>query len=133
MTLTVFWDFFRFLDIVLWALGFAIALRVMILYAAVYTHRHDDRERRKSAGLLPLHVWVIAMSWLLLSASAASSNIAKLGEPFTLLIPLNLLGFSLGLAALVIIMRYERRRVNPPDPRVQNTTTVPQPEGTRRG
>lgn len=61
-------------------------------------------------GLLPLHVWLVTASTLLLVAAECGTVASKIGQtPVWYGTPLALVAFSLLLASLVTVAQYENR------------------------
>lgn len=62
-------------------------------------------------GILPMHVWMIGSSYMLLVFGAVSQNIIQIGHDPNIYLALNAAAFPLGVTALSLIHRYEYRQV----------------------
>lgn len=94
-------DILRGISVALWAASVAVAAEVLRLYYIAY-------RQTRARGLLPAHVSLIASSYLILGANALAASLWGAGSDLPIYATVNIIGFGLGLAALLVIRRYER-------------------------
>lgn len=94
----------RFVCVVLAAVQIGMTLRIAQRYYQIW--KSFGKERR---GLLPHHVWLIGLAYTMLLGEAVSQNIARLGDPFSWHLPVNLVAFSVGTYALVDMIRFQQK------------------------
>lgn len=82
---------------ILWLVTVPLAVTVLIGYGA--------RHKREAEGLLPRHVMVVALAYLLLATVAAWGPWRRPWEA-----PMTLAGLGLGVVALTIVARREWSR-----------------------
>lgn len=89
---------------------------VAVIFYYLRAYRAARRTGAPGAGLLPLHVWAISISFWLLATECAVFTYGRVGKPLIAWGMVNLFVFTLSAFALHVILRYERRRV--PQPRL---------------
>lgn len=89
-----------------------LTLWVIKSYYAAYRRAPSGRH-----GILPHHVWLIGISYIILAAEAAWQNVERLGHSGTGYIVVNLVAFVCGCYALWLILTFERTVV-----KVRSTT-----------
>lgn len=117
-------DVVRMVALALSALIFGITSAIIVLYYRVYRRRKEGGNE----GLLPKHVWMIGVSYLIVTFSAATNSIERLGDPPTIFAPLNITGFGVGVYALWLILKHLRRR-NDVHSRHDDATVDARPRG----
>lgn len=92
------------LVVLLWAPLLALALLVLVSYYQAWRHAPPGRQ-----GLLPVHVAVVTASYLTLATRDAYEVATDDSDPWNVAVVI----FSLvtGLAAMVLILRFERLRM----------------------
>lgn len=105
------YDIFRFVLISMWLW---IAGQTVFVIRYYYAARRGIK-KGTAPGLLPKHVWLIGLSYLVLSGSAVFRHLDHLGEGAGNLLPylpVNLVGLAMGIYALHIMMSFQRSRVH---------------------
>lgn len=103
---SVLLDLFRLFDLVMFAFIVGAATWVLITYYRSYKHAPLGRR-----GLLPAHVALISLSYMIALSELAWENIKRLGHAYTNYVPINAIVFSTGLLALSFVLGYEKRVV----------------------
>ena len=101
-------DLFRLVIFGLYGVVITLTAQILVCY------RKAQRERSTSPrgpGLLTRHVLTISGSYLVLATECLYENVARVGDPFTLYIPANLVGFTFGIYALSEMLKFQRTRV----------------------
>lgn len=89
---------------------FCLALFILILAYSVWTiktyaQRWHTRKNEQRNGNLPLHVWLVALSYVLLAGEAVLNNVVRLGQPASGYLPYNAVVLSVGVFALFSLHR----------------------------
>lgn len=107
------------------------ALLLVGLIAAVLRSYWRAARRPGAAGLLPKHVLLVSLSFLLFVGSATVEMVHYMADPMTWRLPVHTAGVALGVLAMVEIVRFERRRIHTSVTRVviEETTTQTDDEG----
>lgn len=93
--------------VILWTPLLALSLWVLIL-----NYRRWRKLRPADQGLLPQHVWLIAGSYLVAVTSGAYEVV--IGDPFNgVQAAATVSSIVSGLAAMVVLLRYEQLRSQP--------------------
>lgn len=103
-------DIARILVFVLWGVNLGLAGFVLRSYRKATVHT----PAKHRGGILLSHVTGISTVYLVATAEVAFATVARIGHPPTLLIPLNLALFGLGIRALWQVLTFERRRLRHP-------------------
>jgi hypothetical protein len=90
----------------IWAPLLALALLVLFSYQEAWKHRSDGNR-----GLLPLHVAVVAFSYLILATLGAAEVVFD-DTPIWKTAAITL-ALVLGLVAMIIVLRYEQKSGGP--------------------
>lgn len=101
-------DVVRFVLISLAAVIVGATIRVIQHYYRAY---RGAMKRGDFRGILPMHVWLIGSSYVLLVIGSVGHNVSHLGKSPTLYLAVNSAAFPLGVVALSLIHRFEQRRV----------------------
>lgn len=102
-------DAIRALNIGAWALLVGQAIGIIASY--MKAHRLMRQRHKSVPGLLPMHVWLVAGTLIVMSTEVMVFTVRFVGTPLTIWGPLNLLLFGAGNYALWLVFRFERRRV----------------------
>lgn len=99
-------DVFRWITLVLGIGTFAATAAVLHVYLGAYKVAPHDRR-----GLVPKHVALISVAYLILVGEGLWQNVVRIGHPLTWYVPVNLVAFGIGLSALLAVLSFERRVV----------------------
>lgn len=106
--LIVFADTIRFILIVLASVLIGTVARIIQQYYKASRRAFRTGDFR---GLLPMHVWLIGSSYVLLLVGSMMYHIIHLGQRPDAYLAVNAAAYSLGLVALWVILRFQNRRV----------------------
>lgn len=106
--LIVFADTIRFFLIVLASVLIGVVARVIQQY---YIASRLALKTGDFRGLLPMHVWLIGTSYVLLLVGSMMYHVIHIGTTPDAYLAVNAAAYSLGLVALWIILRFQNRRV----------------------
>lgn len=65
-------------------------------------------------GILPAHVWMISSSYIILVLSTVYQNISNIGGRPNIYLASNAAAYTLGIVALWLILRYQKRKTGIP-------------------
>lgn len=99
-------DLFRIADMLMYIGIVGYAMWVLINYYKSYKHAPSGRR-----GLLPAHVALISLSYMVALTQIVYENYRRLGHAYTNHIPINAFIFATGLIALNFVLGYEKRVV----------------------
>jgi hypothetical protein len=102
------WDCFRALIV---ALGFVLGAMNVSVIVLHFRAWRAVKDRDRTAGLLPLHVFTIAASYGILAYTVTAGVVSTYGDPPSIRLFLYLLAFVLGIVALAIVATRQRRRI----------------------
>lgn len=103
-----FADLVRFVLVVIASLLVGATARVVQQYYRASRRAFKQGDFR---GLLPTHVWLIGLSYILLILGTVSQHILHLGDRPDFYLAMNSAAYTCGAIALWLILRYENRRV----------------------
>lgn len=107
--LIFFADIMRFVLVVLATLLIAVTARVIQQY---YRASRAAMKEGDFRGILPTHVWLIGVSYVLLVAGSVVHHIVSLRTDPDVYLAINTAAYTSGAIALWLILRFENRRVN---------------------
>lgn len=100
-------DLLRWATISMAATIVGVTLKVLQLHYIASSKAFRKGDVR---GILPMHVWLISSSYIILILATVSQNIARIGDRPTVHLAINSISYTLGLIALWLILRYQRRK-----------------------
>jgi len=102
---TSFGNIVRIASILAYAVIMIMTVWVILTYYDAYRKQRDAWE-----GLLPHHVWVIGISYLLYGAVAAGWSVAHFGDTINLGSIAGMFGGLVGLYGMKLVLNFEKRR-----------------------
>lgn len=110
-------DLILLADIVRWVIISMAAIIVGVTSRVLQLHYiASSKALRKgdARGILPLHVWLISSSYIILILSTVYQNIINIGDEPNVYLASNAISYTLGLVALWLILRYQKRKTGIP-------------------
>lgn len=108
-SIVFFADIMRFILVVLATLLIAVTARIIQQY---YRASRAAMKEGDFRGILPTHVWLIGISYVLLVVGSAVHHIISLRTDPDAYLAINTAAYTSGAIALWLIVRFENRRVN---------------------
>lgn len=107
------------------ALVLALTIFVVIAYYRAY---RLDKFKKARTGLLPHHVWMIGVSYLLFAADGVWATAQRVREEFSPHLLLLAPAFLFGVAALYMVLQFERLRYRAEAPAMKEIDDMDLPQ-----
>lgn len=107
-TIIFFADLVRFMLVTMASVLIGVTTRVILQYyrASRYAMKQGDFR-----GILPMHVWLISISYITLILGSVIHHVISLNTYPDAYLALNSIAYTTGAVALWLILRFESRRV----------------------
>lgn len=101
-------DVVRVINVGLYAATVVAILWVVLTYYQIWI-----RERNSWVGLLPRHVYLIGISYIMYATGSVGVSFQNFGRPITPFTLLNAMAGAIGFRAVLCMIRYQSKRMLP--------------------